>query len=133
MKKVTQERYEEALEANGDRTFALTELSPFDISILHGVLKNLIVFNDVGFSDVILDMAKLLKQKCLDCFSEMGFSDDEVEYLDAAYDEGKHIVRDPALPPHREGGYFRLYGTQRWATCYSKRKPAARVEGTIDD
>lgn len=84
MKEVSQERYSEAIHSNDGRTFQI-ELTPLEVGLIHGAIRLMLLHPDVArFSFSYHLEAENLRSVFLSIYREMGFSDEEIEYIDSA-------------------------------------------------
>lgn len=69
-------------------TYSL-ELTPAEVGILHGAIRLMLLHPQVAetFSDSFKFGANRLRTACLKAFADMGFTPDEIEYMDSALDE----------------------------------------------
>lgn len=86
---ITPERFEEVLRASeGKITFRLS-LGGAQVSILHGLLSLAMDHPGVQELESSMGIARGIRDWCLDCFREMGFSDEEVAQIDTMREEQK--------------------------------------------
>jgi hypothetical protein len=82
---VTSEEYAAVMRKNDGRTFWL-ELSALDVGILHGALRLMLTHPAVRvLSDPFRDMAGRLRAWCVKKYLDMGFSQEQADYLDAEF------------------------------------------------
>lgn len=79
---VTLERFGEVLRANQGKRYAFG-LGAAEVSILHGLISLAMEHPDVQkLGQPTLEIARSIRDWCVDCFVDMGFSPEEVEQLD---------------------------------------------------
>jgi len=80
---LTLERYTEVLSENSQELFWL-ELDACEVGIIHSALRLMLMHPDVKeMPGDFLIMAEGLRGRCLQLFRKMGFSEDEVKFLDS--------------------------------------------------
>ena len=80
---VSQDRFSQVIGANDGKLYVLT-LAPLDVAMFHGAVRLMLLHPEVReMSDGFHDLAGRLKGFCQVAFADMGFSDEEIEFLDS--------------------------------------------------
>ncbi|MBW2675071.1 MAG: hypothetical protein JRD89_16950 [Deltaproteobacteria bacterium] len=96
---VTRERFKEVLRASEGNQYELA-LGVAQVSILHGLLS--LAMDHPGLQELggpTMTIARRIRDWCLSCFKEMGFSDEEVAQIDTMREEqeGNELRLGPRL------------------------------------
>lgn len=83
---VSAERYQEIMAENKGMTFPVI-FGPVEVGLFHGALRLMLLHPEVeDFSDSFICIAERMREFCLGAYLRMGFSEEEVEYLDSAFE-----------------------------------------------
>lgn len=96
---ITPERVEQVLKASEGNQYELA-LGVAQVSVVHGLLSLAMDHPGVQeLGELTLGIARGIRDWCLDCFREMGFSDEEVAQIDTMRDvqEGSELRLGPRL------------------------------------
>lgn len=102
---ITSERFSEVLVRCQGKEYTL-RLGAVELSILHGLIA--LAMDHPGIQvlhALTIETARKIRDGCLDCFRDMGFSDEEVLQLDTKREErdtGQNIRLGPRLIMVRE-------------------------------
>ena len=83
---MTTERYMAVVKANEGRLFPLT-LDAMNVGVLHAAVRLMLTHPEVKkMSPAFHTYAAKMREACLEFFADMGFSPEEIDYLDTTMD-----------------------------------------------
>lgn len=97
---ITPERFSEVLLRSQEKEYTL-RLGAVEVSILHGLIA--LAMDHPGVQELhalTIETARRVRDGCLDCFRDMGFSDEEVSQIDTMREErdaGQNVRLGPRL------------------------------------
>lgn len=89
---VTPERFEEVL-TNSEGKNYLLRLGVGEVTVLHGLIALAMDHPGVQEQGLTPQIGRSIRDRCLDCFRDMGFSDEEVAQLDVMREEKTNELR----------------------------------------